>query len=484
MSCNGFLIAAPQSGSGKTTVSLAILAALTRRGLAVAPFKCGPDFIDPGYHRLVTGRPSINLDGWMCPADFVRDTFCHHAANADLVVIEGVMGLFDGIGPSSSEGSSAQIAAITGAPVVLVVNARGMAASAAALVRGFAGFDPQIRLAGVIFNNVGSESHAGLLRSALAAALPEVPVFGCIPRDEFLAIPSRHLGLVTAEDTILPHDFIDRLADLAEECLDLGGLTELGFDSAQPTDSLSPDHVDFAQSANGRILPQGERSVSGVEPPVRIAVARDVAFCFCYEDNLRLLREAGAESVIFSPLDDSGLPPEIAGIYLPGGYPELHAERLSANVAMKRAVMSAIQDGMPVYAECGGLIYLSEGLEGAGDFVGAFPVRSRMLPKRKALGYRRVETFAATLIGAAGTVARGHEFHYSEIGTMPELIDRSYQVTRQWAEPEVEGYRVRNCLASYVHLHFGSNPSIAAAIVAACRSQAAMLQDHTKKLPV
>jgi cobyrinic acid a,c-diamide synthase len=452
----GFLISAPQSGSGKTTVSLAVMAALTRRGVAVAPFKCGPDFIDPGYHCLVTGRPSINLDGWMCSADFVRDTFHFHASGADVAVIEGAMGLFDGIGSSSTEGSSAQIAAITAAPVVLVVNARGMAASAAALVKGFAGFDPYVNLAGVIFNNVGGESHAELLRTALASTLPGVTVFGCIPRTESLALPSRHLGLVTAEDNPLPHEFIECLADTAEEFLDLDGLAGLVLDSVQTAENL--------------------RFVARAEPALRIAVARDAAFCFCYEDNLRLLREAGAETVFFSPLEDCGLPPGIAGIYLPGGYPELHTERLSANAGLKKAIMSAIHDGMPVYAECGGLIYLSEGLEGAGDFVGAFPVRARMLPKRKALGYRQVETCAETSLGAAGTIARGHEFHYSEIGQLPDVFVRHYRVTRQGTELAAEGYRYRNCLASYIHLHFGSNPSMAAAIVAACKAFRTMLQ--------
>lgn len=477
MKKHGFLIAAPQSGSGKTTVSLAIMAALTRRGLAVAPFKCGPDFIDPGYHRLVTGRPSINLDGWMCPADFVRETCCLHAADADVAVIEGVMGLFDGIGASSSEGSSAQIAAITGAPVVLVVNARGMAASAAALVKGFDGFDPNVRLAGVIFNNVGSNAHGQLLRQSLAAALPGLAVFGCIPRDTSLSIASRHLGLVTAEDNPLSDGFIDCLADMAEGCLDLDGLARLQIPPSPPFSKGGT--LDFC----GVLSPPFAKGGAGGILPVRIAVARDAAFCFCYPDNLRLLREAGAELVFFSPLVDGGLPPDIAGIYLPGGYPELHAERLSMNVGMKRAIMSAIRGDMPVYAECGGLIYLSEGLEDAGDFVGAFPARSRMLPKRKALGYRQVETCADSVIGPAGTVARGHEFHYSEIAVLPDGIQRHYRVTRQGCELAAEGYCSRNCLASYIHLHFGSNPAIAQAFVSACRSWGAMVQDLSKQLP-
>jgi cobyrinic acid a,c-diamide synthase len=219
------------------------------------------------------------------------------------------------------------------------------------------------------------------------------------------------------------------------------------------------------------------RLVSGIEPAVRIAVARDAAFCFCYPDNLRLLREAGAELVFFSPLADCGLPLDISGIYLPGGYPELHAGRLSANVSLKAAILSAVHADMPVYAECGGLIYLSQGVGDAGNFVGVFPVRARMLPKRKALGYRQVEICADTVIGAAGTFARGHEFHYSELGTLPGVLCLDYRVTRQGRELADEGYRYRNCLASYIHLHFGSNPAIAPAFIDACKAFRAIYKD-------
>jgi len=454
---NGFLISAPQSGSGKTTVSLAIMAALARRCMMVAPFKCGPDFIDPGYHELVTGRPSINLDGWMCGEEFVRETFQARLTGQAIAIIEGAMGLFDGIGASSREGSSAQIAAITGAPVVLVVNARGMAASAAALVKGFAGFDPQVRLAGVIFNNVGSESHAALLREALTSHCPEIFCFGCIPRDEAFAIPSRHLGLVTALDNPLPDQFIGRLADMAERCLDLDRLAGLGFDFAQPAES--------------------RQSFSCDEPLVKIAVARDAAFCFMYEDNLRLLEDAGAELAFFSPLSDAALPAGIHGIYLPGGYPELYAGRLAENEHMKKAILVAVAGDVPVYAECGGFVYLTEGIDASddqssADFVGIFPVRCRMLPRRKALGYRQVELTGDASIGAKGAVVRGHEFHYSEIGTMPEKVERYYRVSRRGEALGLEGFRIRNCLASYIHLHFGSDRNIAATFVATCRKHA------------
>jgi cobyrinic acid a,c-diamide synthase len=465
MNINGFLIAAPQSGSGKTTVSLAIMAALKRRGVVVAPFKCGPDFIDPGYHRMASGRNSINLDGWMCPESFVVETFRLHAGSSDVAVIEAVMGLFDGLGSSSRQGSSAQIAAICGAPVVLVVNARGMAASAAALVKGFAGFDPAVRLAGVVFNNVGSVGHAELLARVMAEALPGIALFGCIPRDEALAIPSRHLGLVTAEDNPLPPEYLDRLADLAERNLDLVGLAGLKvtLPSALPGE-------------RERLVKGGDSRVNGVEP--RIAVARDAAFCFVYHDNLRLLREAGGELLFFSPLADDALPEGISGIYLPGGYPELYAERLAANGPMLEAIRAAAREGMPLYAECGGFIYLTRGMEDSqgvplADFAGVFPVRARMLPRRKALGYRQVELLNDSILGSAGEIARGHEFHYSEINEMPADVVRGYRVTRQGTLLGQEGYGLATCLASYVHLHFGSNPRLASSLVAACRAFAA-----------
>lgn len=469
---NGFLISAPQSGSGKTTVSLAIMAALTRRGLAVVPFKCGPDFIDPGYHRAVTGRPSINLDAWMCPEEFVRSTFQINMANqvSPVAIIEGVMGLFDGIAASSTSGSSAQIAVITGAPVVLVVNARGMAASAAALVKGFAGFDPQVRIAGVIFNNVGSDSHAALLKEALAGHCPDITCYGCIPRDENLAIPSRHLGLVTAEDNPLSGKFIDGLADMAERCLDLEKLSQLQIHPSP----LCPKGYPYVQEGD-KITPPFTKGGAGGISPVKIAVARDPAFCFMYEDNLRLLREAGAELAFFSPLHDAALPPGTHGIYLPGGYPELYAKQLESNAGMREAIKGAVAENMPVYAECGGFVYLTRGIEvselqESADFAGIFPVRCRMLPRRKALGYRQTELTEDVSIGVKGAVVRGHEFHYSEIGAMPEEVERCYRVSRQGVTLGAEGFRIRNCLTSYIHLHFGSNPDIATAFVFACRT--------------
>ncbi|RNC69226.1 MAG: cobyrinate a,c-diamide synthase [Desulfuromonadales bacterium] len=453
------VIAAPHSGSGKTTITLGIMECLKRRGLAVAPFKVGPDFIDPGYHRLVCGRPSINLDGWMCGPDFVREAFARHTLNADIAVIEGVMGLFDGIGGVSDEGSTAQVARLTGAPVVLVVEAKGLARSAAAIVKGFAEFDAEVRIAGVIFNSVASDNHGRILREAVESACPEVKVLGCIPRDDRLHIPSRHLGLMTAEENPLPPEFLDHLVDLIRESVDLGMLWAVATPHGAP---------EAAASSGEPGPPTGG--------PVKIALARDDAFCFVYEDNLRLLANAGAEFVEFSPIADNGLPADIAGIYLPGGYPEVFADILAANDSMKGALRNAVEGGMPVYAECGGFIYLTRGVTDMhGDpatlhgFVGIFPVTTRMLPRRKALGYREVELAADCIVGPAGAVARGHEFHYSEMEPMPPEVERVYQVRRSGVDLGLEGYRHQNCLASYVHLHFGSCPEMAAAFVNKCR---------------
>jgi len=446
------VIAAPHSGCGKTTVALGIMAALRARALRVAPFKTGPDFIDPGYHRVVTGTPSVNLDGWMCPASFVRDTFALHASGADVAVIEGAMGLFDGIDGASEAGSTAQVAKVVGAPILLVVDARSQGRSAAALVHGFTTFDPAVAVCGVVFNNVASDNHEKVLREALAATLPELPVIGCLPRDTTLAIPSRHLGLVTAEDNPLAPEFVAHLAETMERHLDLDRLL-------QAAELVEPPAIRAADAA--------------IPADIDLAVARDAAFCFVYEDNLRLLRQAGARLREFSPLHDAALPENVCGIYLPGGYPELFAGKLAGNAAMTGAIRAAVESGMPVYAECGGFIYLSRGVikDGVAEsLVGIYPAQARMLPRRKALGYREVTLRRDGLLGAAGMVARGHEFHYSEMEALPDHVERLYEVRRKGVPLGGEGYLYKNCLASYIHLHFGSAQGVADNFVDACRN--------------
>ncbi|WP_305041344.1 cobyrinate a,c-diamide synthase [Geoalkalibacter sp.] len=445
------LVAAPASGSGKTTLTLALLAALRRRGLRVAPFKVGPDFIDPGHHAAACGRPSRNLDGWMCDETTVRDLFARGSRDADIAIIEGVMGLFDGASGHDDQGSSAEIARWLGARVLLVIDARAQARSAAALAQGFTRFDPRLQFAGVICNRVGSPRHAAILRQAFASVAGLPPLLGCLPRDAELSLPERHLGLVTAEDAAPGEDFHQRLADWLERHVDLDRLVP-----CVPSAPCVPYNCAPAPRANHG---------------ARIAVARDQAFCFYYPDNLELLEAAGAQLVFFSPLRDQRLPDNIDGLYLGGGYPELHAAQLAANTTLLAALRQAAERGLPIYAECGGLMLLGESIDGQA-MAGVFPARATLLKRRKALGYREVTLTADGLLGPAGTRLRGHEFHYSEMAMPPEVA-RTYRLTRRDGEllPD-EGYRRGNVLGSYVHLHFGSHPAAAAHFVNFCRKGA------------
>ena len=442
------LIAAPGSGNGKTTLTLGLMAALRRRGLVVAPFKVGPDYIDPGHHAAICGRVSHNLDGWMCGRQRVRQTFADAADGVDIALIEGVMGLFDGISGGSEEGSSAEIAKWLGVPVLLVVDARSQARSFAALVKGFAAFDAGLNLAGVIANRVGSDRHRQLLQESVAATPGLPPLLGCLPRNEEVGLPQRHLGLVTAADLPADTGFGERLADWVETHLDLDQLLRL------------------ATEASAVIKPVARsRSMPAIR--ARIGIARDRAFCFYYPENLQLLEQAGAELVSFSPLSDAELPKGLDGIYLGGGYPELHAGQLAANHGLLGQLRRQAEAGLPIYAECGGFMYLCRSLDER-PLVGVFPCAVRMLPRRKALGYRQVELSEATPLGPAGTRARGHEFHYSEI-TAAESMTHCYRLGRRDGEAlGTEGYRYKNVLGSYVHLHFGSNPQLAVNFVDFC----------------
>jgi cobyrinic acid a,c-diamide synthase len=434
------------------------MAALVRRGLRVAPFKVGPDFIDPGHHSRVAGAPSRNLDGWMLSPEHNRYTVKKAAEGADVAVVEGVMGLFDGYDGKTEAGSTAQIAKWLGLPTLLVVDARRMARSAAALVQGFENFDPALKFAGVVFNHLGSPRHLDYLREALEGAV-RMPCLGGILRDETLVIPERHLGLVTREDHSLDDQGISRLADLIEKGLDLNHLI-----AALP-EIAGPAH----RKAEAPAAPAD---------PVRIGVAQDNAFCFYYLDNLELLERYGAQLVFFSPMQDEDLPQSLDGIYLGGGYPELFAETLAANESMRRQIWEHGEAGMPIYAECGGFMYLCRELQDHRGrlfpMAGCFPFRTRMLPRLKALGYREVRLARSTIIGKRGGVIRGHEFHYSEMTEAPSEGKTVYQITgRGGVEAFPEGHVNRRTLGSYIHLHFGSAPQAAEALVESCRTHRA-----------
>lgn len=442
---HGVCIAGTHSGVGKTTLTLGLLAALRARGIRVQPFKCGPDFIDAGHHEPAAGRQSRNLDTWMMGAAAVRTAYRRATRDVDAAVVEGVMGLFDGASSRSPEGSTAHVCALLDLPVVLVVDAGSMARSIAALVKGFATFDPAVRVIGVIANRVGSERHAALLREALETA-EQPPLLGSIPKNSAWTIPERHLGLVTA----------------AERSGDSGRYAELGKIMAARVD------LDRLWTLCRRSVPEGD------DPPPtvirarsarpRLGVALDEAFQFYYPETLDLLRDQGVEPVFFSPLRDKTLPGELAGLYLGGGYPELYAERLSSNREMLRCVGEFAARGRPVYAECGGLMYLCESLrDGAGrawPLCGVLPLRTRMQPRLQRLGYVEAETLHDGFFGPKGTVLRGHEYHWSDIEGDAAAGERLFRVrTPRGNSWSPKGWKRATVWASYLHLHFASNPA-------------------------
>ncbi len=464
MKISAFMVAGTHSGCGKTTVSLGIMAALARRGLRVAPFKAGPDFIDPGHHRLVTGRDSHNLDGWMMDRDSNRRLFCRYARNADAAVVEGVMGLYDGFSGRDESGSSAQMAKWLGLPVLLVIDARSMARSAAAIALGFRDFDRELHISGIILNRVGSTAHGDMIREAVETAVPDLPILGCLPRQEDLEIPSRHLGLVTAGDLGPDAPHRDKLADWIEGGLDLDlllrrtGGYELHEDMAGP----------------GRPVHSVSRHKGAAGERVRIGIARDEAFCFYYGENLRLLAAAGATLVPFSPLRDPRLPEDLHGIILGGGYPELYGERLAQNRGFLEEIRRFAGAGRPIYAECGGFMFLMHTIRDLAGrqhrMAGIFPLACQMEPRLQALGYREITTGEDCILGPAGTTVRGHEFHYSNADLAGKGPRSIYKVTgRKGTISTSEGLVSGHVLGSYIHLHWGSNPETAGNFVEYCR---------------
>jgi cobyrinic acid a,c-diamide synthase len=456
----GLLVAGTASGVGKTMVALSIMAALRRRGLAVQPFKCGPDFLDTSHHTQICGRTARNLDTWMLSVEANRSVLRNAARDANVVVAEGMMGLFDGKSGSTEIGSTAEIAKLLRLPVVLVIDAAKSARSVAAMLLGFEMFDPELPLSGVILNRVAGERHFEMLRDAIENSC-RTKLLGWLPMESAIAIPERHLGLQGAAERSADNEktVIDSLASLAERHLDLDGL--LGLECGLTMLEVDPPRV-----------------ASSLMEPVRIGVPSDHAFSFYYEDNLDMLREQGAEIVRFSPLKDASLPSGLDALYLGGGYPELYASQLSRNRSMLEEVREFVASGKPVYAECGGMLYLSESLAVDGEsytMAGVLSLSMQMTDRLVQFGYVTVEFTEDCLLGRRGTVVRGHSFHYSRIASRGE-IETSYQVQYSMSrKEELEGFRQRNVLASYIHLHFRANPAVAENFVAAIR-QARTLQ--------
>lgn len=461
------VVAAPSSGSGKTTVATGLMAALRARGLQVSPHKVGPDYIDPGYHALATGRPGRNLDPWLVGEERVAPLFLHGAAGCDVAVVEGVMGLFDGRGETDLA-STAHVARLLAAPVVLVVDAAGQSRSVAALVHGFATFDPRVRVGGVVLNRVGSDRHEELCRAALAAA--GVPVLGAIRRDDAVCTPSRHLGLVpAAEREAEALAAVDRLAALvAREC-DLDAVLRLAR-TAPPLDAtpwdpvralaetgepdggtpLAVDAVDAAgdpgRSAAG---PAGARPV--------VAVAGGAAFTFGYAEHVELLRAAGADIAVLDPLRDERLPDGTGALVIGGGFPEVYAAELAANESLREQVAAFAG---PVVAECAGLLYLCRELDGR-RMCGRLPGVARMTD-RLTLGYREATATRASLLTRPGERFTGHEFHRTTLVTDAEPLLR-------W-EGGGDGFGDALLTATYLHLHWAGRPASAQRLVSSSRS--------------
>ncbi|MEU2515224.1 cobyrinate a,c-diamide synthase [Streptomyces syringium] len=443
------VIAAPASGSGKTTVATGLMRAFADAGLAVSPHKVGPDYIDPGYHTLATGRPGRNLDAYMCGPQRVEPLFLHGAAGCDLAVVEGVMGLYDGASGQGELASTAHVAKLLRAPVVLVVDASSQSRSVAALVHGFASWDPEVRVAGVILNKVGSDRHERLLREALDES--GVPVLGALRRAPAVHTPSRHLGLVpVAERSTQALDAVAAQAAQVREGCDLEALLAL----ARSAPALTDEAWDPTASC-----PPADRRPSGPRPVV--AVAGGAAFTFSYAEHAELLTAAGADVVTFDPLRDEKLPPGTAGLVIGGGFPEMYAPELSANEPLRRAVADLAASGAPVAAECAGLLYLSRSLDGK-PMCGVLAAEARM-SERLTLGYREAVAIADNPLAAAGTRVRGHEFHRT-------VIEPGAGTTPAWGftapERRVEGFVAGGVHASYLHVHWAGAPGTAERFVA------------------
>lgn len=445
------VIAGTTSGVGKTTVAIGLMGALVRRGLKVQPFKAGPDYIDPSYHTWVTGESSRNLDTWLLSRDAVTELFNRVMVGKDIAVIEGVMGLYDGRSSLNEEGSTAELANLLGAPVLLVIDSRKGARSLAAMVAGYQTFDSSLRLGGVILNGIGSDVHLRLCQESIEH-YTGIAVLGYIPRRDTLSLPERHLGLIPTVEEPANKEFLTTLVAQCEATLNIPQILRLSEQAMTP----QPEPLLF--------------------PPIRkpamakIAVAKDKAFSFYYQDSLDLLEAWGAELVPFSPLQDTDLPRDISGLYIGGGFPELYAEGLAGNKSIRQAIKVVAQQGMPIYAECGGLMYLGRSI---GDLqgneytmVGAIPVSSRIDSPRLSLGYRTVQALGDGPILRQGEIVRGHEFHWSVPKSSANNAN-AYHILEK--EERREGFQKKKLLASYIHLHLASSPHMASHFVENCR---------------
>ncbi|AFZ00824.1 cobyrinate a,c-diamide synthase [Calothrix sp. PCC 6303] len=460
-----FVIAGERSGVGKTTVTLALLASLCRQGKRVQSFKVGPDYIDPMFHQYVTGLPCRNLDPVLTSESYIQECFAQHFQKADCAVVEGVMGLFDGInlniGDTSQNipnyfGSTAHIARLLNLPVILVMDCSRLSGSAAAIALGYSTLDPRINIAGLVLNRVGSSRHLELLKTSLEPL--NLPILGVLQRENDITIPDRHLGLIPTDELPELDAVISKLADLGDSCFNWELLKEGRRQEAEGR-----------SQQNTSISPNSDQNLPS---KTRIAVARDRAFNFYYQDNLDLLQKLGAELVFWSPLNNQDLPPNIQGMYFGGGFPEMFAEELSKNTSVLTAIKSAILSGMPTIAECGGLMYLCDKVidftDTAYPMVGVLPTTA-IMDQRLTLGYRQATTLGNSFLFDAETTVYGHEFHRSRLISHPEpaLFHTSRVDTEEFTGNE--GYNLLpNLHASYIHLHWGATPQIPQVFMESC----------------
>lgn len=450
MSARRLVIAGTGSGVGKTTVTIGIMAALQKKGYIVQGFKCGPDYIDPSYHSAVTGRVSRNLDSWMFDHQAVRDIVARASKGADISVIEGVMGFFDGKSPLENTGSTAEISMITESPVLLIVNCASMARSAAAIVKGFQTLASGPNIVGVIANRVASEGHYKIVKAAIEQEC-HVPVIGYMKRETDIDIPSRHLGLIPAIERGELDPFFEKLSNLISETIDMDQLYELAETTEMDSESL------------GLFSKRPDKGVT-------IAVAKDAAFNFYYQENLELLEAYGAKLVYFSPLKNEKVPSDVDGLYLGGGFPEEFAETLTHNETSKASIRAAITDGMPTLAECGGFMYLTESITNTEGIehhmVGLIPGKVKMQQKLAALGYREIFGREGNFLIDHNQEAKGHEFHYSTFEGA-EALPTAYEVKSRFSKKS-EGYLKGNLVAGYTHFHFVSNPKLVERWIEVC----------------
>ena len=449
------VVAGTSSGAGKTTVACGLIGALRARGLRVQGFKVGPDYIDPSYHALASGRPGRNLDAFLSGPELIAPLVRHGGSGAEIAVVEGVMGLFDGASGRGELASTAHVAKLLQAPVLLVVDAASMARSAAAIVHGYRTFDPDVHVAGVVFNRVGSNHHEQLLRDAIDPL--GVPVLGALRRDDRIATPERHLGLIPAgERETRTRAVLTALAGAMARYADLEKIERL----ARAAPAL-PGAAWSAEPASTR--------AGGA----RIAIARGPAFSFHYEENLELLRAAGAELAAFDPLSDEALPADAGALLLAGGFPEVFGAELEANAPLRAQVAAFAASGRPVLAECGGLLYLCTELDGH-EMCGALPARARMAD-RLTLGYRDAVAATPTPWLGAGEHVRGHEFHYSQVAPAQDDLPAAWTLSARGAQ-RAEGYTRGALQASYLHVHWAAHPQLAARLAhAASAAQPAVV---------